>query len=65
MCQFKNNENATDIAKKISSVYDQGEITNHQIWKYFSKFRSSDWKMNPDQNPIKPRSSCFKRISGM
>ena len=33
--EFKNNKNANETAKHISSVYDHSFITNHQVWNWF------------------------------
>ena len=42
MWQFKNNKNATEMAKKISYIYSQGVITGYQALNWFSKFCSGD-----------------------
>ena len=40
--EIKNNKNATKRANKIYSIYDQSVITDSQVWKWFSNFRSDD-----------------------
>ena len=40
--EFTNDKNVTDTGEKISSVYDQGGITDRQVQNWFSKFRSGD-----------------------
>ena len=40
MCKFKNSKNTTGTAKQISSVYDQGAITNCQVRNWFTKFKN-------------------------
>ena len=40
--EYKDNKNATETAKEICSVYDQGVMTDRQVWNWFSKFRSGD-----------------------
>ena len=42
LCEFKNNKNATETAKKNCSDNVQGVITDCQIRNWFSKFRSGD-----------------------
>ena len=37
--EFKNNKNAAEIAKKISSIFDLGVIIVFQVLNWFSKFR--------------------------
>ena len=51
LCEFKNNEIASETGKKICSVYGQDVITDCQVQKWFSKFHSDDTslKMNPKQ----------------
>ena len=39
---FRNNKNAIETVKNYRSVYRQGIITKHLMWKWFSKFRSGD-----------------------
>ena len=38
MWEIKNNKNATETAKEICTVYGQGDITDHQVQNWFSKF---------------------------
>ena len=40
--EFKNNQNDTEIVKKIPSVYGQGVILDYQVHKCFPKFRSGE-----------------------
>ena len=42
MRDFKNNKNATETAKKISSVYDRGGFTDCQVRNWFSNICSID-----------------------
>ena len=49
LCVFKNNKNATEAVKKISSVYGQSIITDHQKW--FAKFHSSDTSLTDQPRP--------------
>ena len=64
--QFKNNENTTETAEKISSVY--GFITNCQIQNWFSKFRSGDMSLRDESRPGCSSDfdqDSFQRIGGM
>ena len=56
--EFKNNKNAIEIVKKILSVYGQGVITDHQVWKWFSKFCSSDMSLRDE-----PRIECSSDLN--
>ena len=38
--ESNNNKNSTKTAKKISCGYGQSVVTDHQVWNWFSKFRS-------------------------
>ena len=49
--KIKNNKNATKTAKKISSVYGQGIITDHQFQICFLKFRSGDTSLRDQPRP--------------
>ena len=40
--KFKNNKNATEVTKKISSAHGQSVITDRQVQNWFSKFGSVD-----------------------
>ena len=40
--EFKNNKTTPKTAKKISSVYNQGVIVNHQVQNWLSKFCSGN-----------------------
>ena len=59
LCEFKNNKNATETAKKISSFHGQSLITNNQVRSWFSKFRSSDMPLR--NQPRSRRSSDFNQ----
>ena len=41
--EFKNNKKATEILKKISSIYSQHIVTDYQVQKWFSKFFLTRW----------------------
>ena len=53
--ELKNNKNATKTAKKISSIYDQGVITDCYVRNWFSKFCSADTSLRDE--PRNARSS--------
>ena len=53
-CEFKSNKNSTEIAKKTSSVYVQGVITDRQVWNWFSKFHSSDTLLKDEPRIERP-----------
>ena len=46
-------KNTTETVKKISNIYGQGVITNHQVWNWFSKFCSGNTLLKNE-----PRSRC-------
>ena len=48
MSKFKNNKNAKEIVKKISSFYSKGVIINRQIRNSFSKFHCGNTSMKND-----------------
>ena len=49
--KLKNNKNATETVKKISSVYKQDVITDHQVWNWFPKFCSGDMSLKDEHRP--------------
>ena len=51
LLEFKNNKNAKETAKKMYSVYGQGVIIDCQVWKWFSKFYSSDMSLRDEPRP--------------
>ena len=46
--EFKNNENATETAKKICSVYCQDVISKCQVQNWLSKFYSGDMMLRDE-----------------
>ena len=48
---FKKNKNTTETAKKISSVYDQGVSTYHQVQNWFSVFLSGNTSLKDEHEP--------------
>ena len=53
--EFKNNKNATETIKKISSINSYGDRSNCQVRNWFSKFCSSDTSLR--EEPRSRRSS--------
>ena len=49
--KFKNNENSTETAKKMCSVYGQVVITDQQIWNWFSKFCYCGMSLRDEHRP--------------
>ena len=45
------NKNVTKTAKKISGIYAQGVITDHQVWNWFSKFNSGNMSLRDGPRP--------------
>ena len=48
---FKNNKNATETAKKISSVYGKDVIIDCQVRNWFSKIFSGDTSLRDEFRP--------------
>ena len=57
-CEIRNNKNAKETAKKIYSVYNQGVITDCQVWKCFSKFHSGGILLKDE-----PKPGCSLKLS--
>ena len=51
MWDFNNNKNATEIAKKICSVYGKRVIIDLQVRNWFSKFRFNDTSLRDEPSP--------------
>ena len=49
--EFKNNKNAAETAKKISSVYGQSVIPDHQVQNWFLKIHSGDTSLTDESRP--------------
>ena len=49
---WENNENVTKTAKKISSVYGQGVITDGQVQNWFTMFPSGDILLRDEQKSL-------------
>ena len=60
--EFKNDKNATEKAKKISSVFDQSIITDRQIRNWFSKLRSGDMSLRDEPRPSDLDQNVLKLI---
>ena len=45
---LKKNKDVTETVKKMSSVNDEGVITDHQVGNWFSKFCSGDTLLRDD-----------------
>ena len=51
LCEFENNENATEIAKKICNIDGQGIIIDCQVRNWFSKFYSGKASLTDEPRP--------------
>ena len=51
MWEFKNDKNATETPKKISSGYSQDVITYCHVWDWFSKLHSGDRSPRDESRP--------------
>ena len=49
--EFRYNKNTTETAKKIYSVYGQGDITNCQVWNWFSKYCFGNTSLRDESRP--------------
>ena len=49
--KIKNNKNASETAKEISSVYGQGIITGRLVQNWFSKFCSVNMSLRNESRP--------------